>query len=169
MAVREESTDGSVEGQDDIPAEGELAPDFELPADDGSIVRLSGLSGKKVVLFFYPRADTPGCTKEACEFRDNSKRFETGGAVILGISPDSVEDVAAFRKKYRLPYRLLADADHHVAEDYGVWKEKSMYGNKFWGVERSTFVIGEDGRLERIYRKVKPEGHALSVLTDLAG
>lgn len=147
--------------------EQELAPDFELPSDDGSTTRLSDYRGRKVVLFFFPRADTPGCTKEACEFRDQSADFDEAGSVILGISPDTVEDIRAFREKYSLPYRLLADADHEVAEKYGVWKEKSMFGNTFFGVERSTFVIDEEGRLEKIYRNVRPEGHAARVLESL--
>ncbi|MEX2570159.1 MAG: thioredoxin-dependent thiol peroxidase [Gemmatimonadota bacterium] len=143
------------------------APDFELPADDGSVVKLSELRGRKIILFFYPRADTPGCTTEACEFRDRGSEFDAGGAVVLGISPDNVDDVRAFREKFSLPYRLLADVDHRVAEAYGVWVEKSMFGNNYWGVERSTFVIDEDGRIGEVYRKVKPEGHAAEVLSGL--
>jgi peroxiredoxin Q/BCP len=146
------------------PEQGDLAPDFTLPADDGSEVRLSGLRGRRVVLFFYPRADTPGCTTEACEFRDLHPRFEERDAVVLGISPDPVEEVRKFRDKFGFPYRLLADADHRVAEEYGVWKEKSMYGKLYWGVERSTFVIDEQGRIASAHRKVKPEGHAEAVL-----
>ena len=143
------------------------APDFELQADDGSTIRLSDLRGRRVVLFFYPRADTPGCTKEACEFRDRNEEFEGAGTTILGISPDSVEDIRAFREKFSLPYRLVADPDHEVAEAYGVWAQKSMFGKKFWGVDRSTFVIDPEGRIERIYRKVKPGGHATKVLQAL--
>lgn len=143
------------------------APDFELQADDGSTIRLSDLRGRRVVLFFYPRADTPGCTKEACEFRDRNEEFDQAGTTILGISPDTVEDIRAFREKFSLPYRLVADADHEVAEAYGVWGEKSMFGKKFWGVDRSTFVIDTEGRIERIYRKVKPAGHATKVLQAL--
>ena len=149
------------------PAEGSLAPDFELTADDGSAVRLSELRGRKVILFFYPRADTPGCTVEACEFRDHDEQFEGRGAVVLGISPDPVKAVRAFREKFALPYRLLADADHEVAERYGVWKEKSRYGKVYWGVERTTFVIDEEGRVERVFARVKPEGHATQVLEGL--
>jgi peroxiredoxin Q/BCP len=145
---------------------GDPAPDFELAADDGTSVRLSSLRGSKVVLFFYPKADTPGCTIEACEFRDHNDDF-TGQAVVLGISPDSVRDVGAFRRKFGLPYRLLADADHSVAEAYGVWQEKSMYGRKYWGVVRTTFVIDDAGRIERVYEKVKPQGHAATVLSEL--
>lgn len=146
---------------------GELAPDFDLPADDGSRVRLSDLRGSRVVLFFYPRADTPGCTIEACEFRDTRDRFDAVGAIVLGISPDPVEDVAAFREKYGLNFRLLADADHEVAERYGVWKLKSMYGNEYWGVDRTTFVIDEDGRIAGVFAKVNPEGHAAELLREL--
>ncbi|MQA91068.1 MAG: thioredoxin-dependent thiol peroxidase [Gemmatimonas sp.] len=147
--------------------ETDVAPDFTLTADDGATVRLSDFRGRRVVLFFYPRADTPGCTIEACEFRDRIEDYDAGEAVVLGISPDPVKDVRAFREKFGLPYRLLADGDHQVAEAYGVWKEKTMFGNRFWGVERSTFVIDEEGRLTRIYRKVKPEGHAAEVLQSL--
>jgi thioredoxin-dependent peroxiredoxin len=148
--------------------EKDVAPDFELTADDSSAVRLSDLRGRKVVLFFYPRADTPGCTVEACEFADRSPGFDSRGAAVYGISPDSVADVRAFREKFDLPYRLLADEDHAVAERYGVWKEKTMFGNTYMGVERSTFVIDEEGRIERVYARVKPEGHAARVLADLA-
>lgn len=147
--------------------ENDVAPDFTLPTDEGSMLRLSELRGRRVVLFFYPRADTPGCTTEACEFRDQNEAFDSREAVILGISPDKVEDVRAFREKYHLPYPLLADAEHQVAQEYGVWVEKSMFGKKFWGVERTTFVIGADGRIEQIYRKVKPSGHAMQVLEQL--
>jgi thioredoxin-dependent peroxiredoxin len=147
--------------------ENDLAPDFELPADDGTAVRLSGLRGARVILYFYPRADTPGCTTEACEFRDRMPQFEEQGAVILGVSPDAVGEVRKFREKFGLPFRLLADPDHSVAEAYGVWKEKSMFGKTFMGVERTTFLIDEEGRLARIYRRVKPEGHAAEVLEEM--
>jgi thioredoxin-dependent peroxiredoxin len=147
--------------------ETEPAPDFELQADDGSTVRLSDLRGRRVVLYFYPRADTPGCTTEACEFGDRTPSFEERGAVVLGVSPDPVADVRAFREKFALPFRLLADPDHQVAEAYGVWTQKSMFGKPYMGVERSTFVIDEQGRIARAYRKVRPEGHAEAVLRDL--
>ncbi len=147
--------------------ENDLAPDFTLPADDGSTVRLSELRGRKVVLYFYPRADTSGCTIEACEFRDALPRIEEEGAVVLGVSPDPVAELRKFRDKYDLNFRLLADEDHQVAEAYGVWKEKSMYGKTFMGVERSTFVIDEDGRIARAYRKVRPGGHAAEVAAGL--
>lgn len=147
--------------------ESDRAPDFELRAADGSTVRLSDLRGRTVVLYFYPRADTPGCTTEACEFRDSAADLGEAGAVVLGVSPDEVEAVRKFSQKYSLNFPLLADPDHRVAEAYGVWKEKSRYGRKSWGVERTTFVIGPDGSIQRIYGRVRPEGHAAEVLADL--
>jgi thioredoxin-dependent peroxiredoxin len=150
-----------------MPAQGELAPDFELPADDGSTVRLSELRGRRVVLYFYPKDDTPGCTIQACELRDRHAELEARGAVVLGVSPDPVADHRRFRDNYGLPFRLLADTDHQVAEAYGVWKEKSLYGKKIWGNERSTFLIGPDGRIERVLEKVKVEGHVDRVLQGL--
>lgn len=146
---------------------GDIAPDFELPDQDGSPVRLSDLRGSRIVLFFYPRADTPGCTTEACEFRDEATRFEAEDVAVLGISPDSVKDVRAFRDKFQLSYPLLADADHAVAERYGVWREKSMFGRNFMGVVRTTFVLDEAGSISRIYENVKPAGHAVEVLEGL--
>jgi peroxiredoxin Q/BCP len=140
--------------------ENTTAPDFTLPADDGTEVRLHNLRGKNVVIFFYPKDDTPGCTIEAREFRDAHPRFNAIDTVVLGISPDNVASHCKFRDKYGLPYRLLADTDHTVAERYGVWVEKNMYGRKYMGVERSTFIIGRDGKVAKVYRKVKPEGHA---------
>lgn len=145
----------------------QLAPDFTLTADDGSAIRLSELRGKRVILFFFPRADTPGCTVEACEFRDLSPQISEKGAVVLGISPDPVKDVRAFREKFALPFRLLADADHSVAEAYGVWAEKKMFGKTFMGVARTTFLIDADGVVERVYEEVRPEGHAAEVLSGL--
>lgn len=147
--------------------ENDLAPDFALPADDGSTVRLSELRGRKVILFFYPKADTPGCTIEACEFRDLQPDIRERGAEVFGISPDPVEDLVKFREKYGLPYRLLADPDHQVAEAYGVWAEKSMYGRKYMGVERSTFLIDEEGRVAKAFRRVNAKGHAGDVLAAL--
>lgn len=140
--------------------EGDSAPDFDLETDDGSRIRLGDLRGRTIVLFFYPRDDTPGCTIEACEFRDGLGRFDDGGALVLGISPDPVASHARFRSKHDLNFPLLADTDHEVAERYGVWKEKSMYGKKFWGVERSTFLIDEEGTIVRVWRRVRPRGHA---------
>jgi len=147
-----------------MPKENDAAPDFELAADDGSIVRLSELRGRKVVLFFYPKANTSGCTVEACGFRDAQPDFEEQDAVVFGVSPDPVKDLVKFREQQDLNFRLLADADHAVAEAYGVWKEKSMYGKKYMGVDRTTFVIDEEGRIEKIFEKVKPQGHAEEVL-----
>ena len=139
---------------------GAPAPDFALPADSGGTLRLSSLRGRKVVLYFYPKDDTPGCTAQACELRDALGRFEGVDAVVLGVSPDSLASHRRFRDKHRLTFPLLADEDHAVAEAYGVWVEKTMYGRKYMGVERSTFLIGEDGRVLQAWRKVKPEGHA---------
>ncbi len=141
------------------PAAGDLAPAFTLPADDGSTVSLKDFTGRTVVLYWYPKDDTSGCTIEACEFRDLFPRFTKGDAVILGASPDSVES----HVKYDLPFILLADEDHAVAERYGVWVEKSMYGRKYWGVERTTFIIGPDGRVTHVFEKVKAAGHAAEV------
>lgn len=147
--------------------ENDPAPDFDLDADDGSRVRLSELRGSKVILYFYPRADTPGCTIEACEFRDLTPRIDERGAVVLGVSPDPVEDVRKFREKFDLPFRLLADADHEVSERYGVWKEKTLFGKKMMGTERATFVIDEEGKIARVYRNVRAEGHAAKVLEEI--
>jgi peroxiredoxin Q/BCP len=148
---------------------GQTAPDFTLLTDDGTPLTLSEQVGKNVVLYFYPRADTPGCTIESCEFRDAFPRFEGRDALILGISPDTVEDQAKFKTKFDLPFTLLADADHAVAERYGVWKEKKNYGKTYMGVERTTFLIGRDGRIAHIFEKVKPQGHAAEVEAAIAG
>jgi thioredoxin-dependent peroxiredoxin len=148
---------------------GQTAPDFTLLTDDGTPLTLSEQVGKNVVLYFYPRADTPGCTIESCEFRDAFPRFEGRDALILGISPDTVEDQAKFKTKFDLPFTLLADADHAVAELYGVWKEKKNYGKTYMGVERTTFLIGRDGRIAHIFEKVKPQGHAAEVEAAIAG
>ena len=139
---------------------GDLAPDFTLPSDEGGTVTLSGLRGKKVVLYFYPKDDTPGCTTQACDLRDAMPRFEGLDAVVLGVSPDSIASHQKFRDKFGLNFPLLADEDHRVAEAYGVWKEKNMYGRKSMGIERSTFLIGEDGKILEAWRKVSPQGHA---------
>jgi thioredoxin-dependent peroxiredoxin len=139
---------------------GSMAPDFTLASDEGGSVTLSELRGRKVVLYFYPKDDTPGCTIEACAFRDSLPRFEGVDAVVLGVSPDSVQSHAKFRKKFGLTFPLLADENHAVCEAYGVWKERSMYGRKSMGVERSTFLIDEKGRVADVWRKVKAEGHA---------
>lgn len=136
------------------------APDFSLPADDGSTVRLSDLRGRNVVLFFYPRDDTPGCTIEAREFGEAYPRFQAQDTVVLGISTDSIASHVRFKAKFDLPYPLLSDEDHGVAEAFGVWKEKSMYGRTFMGIERSTFIVDRNGRIAHAFRKVSPEGHA---------
>ncbi len=147
--------------------EGDVAPDFTLAADDGSEVTLSSLRGRKVVLYFYPKDDTPGCTRQACDVRDRWADFARVGAVVLGVSPDPVSSHVRFRDKYGLPFRLLADAEHAVAGAYGVWKQKSFMGRKYMGNERTTFVIGEDGRILRIFPGVKPAEHAAQVLDAL--
>ena len=146
---------------------GKKAPAFSLPASDGSTVKLDDLKGKTVVLYFYPKDDTPGCTKEACDFRDSVKKFTRKDAVVLGVSPDSLKSHDKFIDKFDLPFLLLADEDHAVAEKYGAWAEKSMYGKKYMGIERSTFVIGPDGRLKDIIRKVSVSGHAQALLENI--
>ena len=147
--------------------EGDAAPAIHLDDDNGQPFKLSNLHGKNVVLFFYPKADTPGCTKESCEFRDASAKFAREDTVIVGISPDKSGAQAKFKTKFDLPYTLLADVDHTAALAYGVWKEKSIYGKTYMGIERSTFLIGKDGRIRKIFAKVKPEGHAEQVLAAL--
>jgi len=146
---------------------GDPAPDFELLTDAGETFRLSDLKGKTVVLYFYPKADTPGCTKESCSFRDNMSRFRRRGVVIVGISPDKVDRQAKFKEKYGLPFTLLADEDHKVAEAYGVWKLKKNYGREYMGIERTTFIIGKDGKIARVFPKVKVDGHVDEVLAAL--
>jgi peroxiredoxin Q/BCP len=143
---------------------GSQAPDFALTSDDGQTIRLSGLQGRPVVLYFYPKDDTPGCTKEACSFRDAWADVEETGALVFGVSPDGAASHQRFRAKYRLPFTLLADPDHAVAEAYGAWGEKSMYGRKYQGILRTTFVIDGTGTVRRVFEKVKPEGHADEVL-----
>ena len=147
--------------------EGDTAPEIALETDSGQQFELSSLHGKNVVLYFYPKADTPGCTKEACAFRDNSKKFHKANTVIVGVSPDLSKAQARFRDKFDLPFTLLADTAHRAAEAYGVWKEKSMYGKKYFGVERTTFVIGADGKIKKVFPKVKVDGHAEEVLAAL--
>ena len=144
--------------------EGKQAPDFELTSDAGDSVKLSDLQGKQVVVYFYPKDDTPGCTTQACGIRDVYGEFEAEGAVVLGVSPDSEQSHVEFKDKYTLPFALLADVGHKVADEYGVWTEKTFAGKKYMGVERSTFVIGEDGNVKKIMRKVKPATHADDVL-----
>jgi peroxiredoxin Q/BCP len=147
--------------------EGTPAPDFELPSDSGETIKLSALRGKPVVLYFYPKDDTPGCTTQACGIRDAYGEFERAGAVVLGISPDDESSHVKFKDKYELPFTLLADTDHSVAEQYGVWSEKSYAGKKYMGVNRSTFVIGADGNVTSVMYDVKPATHADDVLAAL--
>ena len=147
--------------------EGDKAPAIHLDTDTGVPFRLSDLKGKKVVLYFYPKADTPGCTVEACDFRDQSKKFAGKDAVIVGISPDAVKSQSKFKEKFGLPFTLLCDVDKEVAQAYGVYKEKNMYGKKVMGIERTTFIIGADGRIARIFPKVKAQGHTEQVLEAL--
>jgi peroxiredoxin Q/BCP len=150
------------------PAEGDQAPDFTLPDQHGEDVSLADLRGGWVVLYFYPKADTPGCTTQACGVRDRSAEYEKAGARVLGVSPDEVGAVAKFDDKFGLGFTLLADADHSVAEQYGVWVEKNMYGRKYWGVQRSTFLIDPDGKVAKVFPKVQPKQHDDLVLGALA-
>jgi thioredoxin-dependent peroxiredoxin len=150
-----------------VVEEGKPAPDFELTSDSGDKVRLSALRGKQVVLYFYPKDDTPGCTAQACGIRDVYGEFERAGAVVLGVSPDDERSHVKFKKKYDLPFTLLADPDHEVAGQYGAWGEKKYMGRTYHGVNRSTFVIGEDGNVKRVMHKVKPGTHADEVLATL--
>ena len=151
-----------------LPVIGKPAPDFTLPSTSGEAVSLRQFKGKKtVVLYFYPNDETPGCTREACGFRDLSAQFEAAGAVILGVSADDIESHQKFKAKHRLPFELLFDADATVAKAYGVWKQKNLYGKKFLGIERTTFVIDRTGRIAQIYPKVKVDGHVADVLAFL--
>jgi peroxiredoxin Q/BCP len=143
--------------------EGDPAPNIHLKDDKDNDFDLFKLKGKTIVLYFYPKADTPGCTKESCEFRDATTRFTKQDTIIVGVSPDKSAAQSKFKSKFDLPFTLLADVDHAAAENYGVWKEKSMYGKKYMGIERTTFLIGKDGKIRKIFAKVKPEGHAEEV------
>ncbi len=160
------TTKGSAKADRTLP-EGKKAPDFTLKDDNGATVKLSALKGKKVVLYFYPKDDTPGCTKEACSFRDGFKEIQKKGAVVLGVSPDSVESHKKFKEKFHLNFQLLNDDAKKVVNAYGVWKEKSLYGRKYMGVERTTFVIDEDGKIKKMFPKVKVDGHYEEVLAEL--
>jgi thioredoxin-dependent peroxiredoxin len=148
--------------------QGQQAPDFELPDQDGRAMKLSDFRGQPVVVYFYPKADTPGCTTQACGVRDRRADYAKAGAVVLGISPDTVAKVKKFHDKQGLNFALLADDGHAVADTYGVWVEKSMYGRKFWGVQRTTFIVGSDGRIVDVLRNVKPAAHDAQVLAALA-
>ena len=150
-----------------MPAVGDHAPDFTVLTDTGETLTLSDLQGKPVVLYFYPKDDTSGCTTEACEFRDLFPRFKRDKAVVLGVSPDPVASHAKFKTKYELPFILLADTEKVISQAYGVWKEKSMYGRKYMGVERTTFIIDAAGRIAQVFAKVKPAGHAEEVMAAL--
>src|SRR5688572_25165776 len=144
---------------------GQAAPAFKLPSSTGQAVDLKDFAGKRtVVLYFYPRADTPGCTTETCGFRDTLADYDEANVAVLGISPDPVKDVTKFGEKFKVNFPLLADEDHAIAEKYGVWQEKSMYGKKYMGVARTTFIIGKNGKILHVFEKVKPEGHDREVL-----
>ena len=148
-------------------AEGQKAPAFTLQADDGNTVKLADLKGRPVVLYFYPKDDTPGCTKEACAFRDRKAELDKLGAAVLGVSPDTAERHVKFRDKYQLNFRLLADPDHSVAEKYGAWREKNMYGKKSMGIQRSTYLIDAEGKVAKVWPRVQVEGHDQEVLEAL--
>ncbi len=149
-------------------AEGARAPAFRLPSDSGETVALRDFVGRHVVLYFYPKDDTSGCTTEACGFRDSWARVRKAGAEVLGVSPDGPASHARFRKKYALPFPLLADEDHAVATAYGVWGRKQMYGRSYFGILRTTYLIGPTGRIEKVFPRVRPAGHAAEVLAALA-
>jgi thioredoxin-dependent peroxiredoxin len=154
-----------------MPAAGDAAPDFELPDQDGRPVRLSDLRGQTIVLYFYPRADTPGCTTQACGVRDRTAEYDAAGARVIGVSPDPVKAIRKFADKYGLGFTLLADEDHAVAEAYGTWAEKRRYGKAYWGVQRATFLVDADSRIARVFPKVSPKTHddeTLVALRELA-
>ncbi len=150
-------------------AANQTAPDFSLQDENGTLHRLSEYRGKPVVLYFYPKDDTPGCTTEACAFRDDYSDYEGSGVVILGVSPDSPKSHKKFKEKYQLPFVLLADEDHQVCELYGAWGPKKFMGREYDGVLRSTFVIGADGEIKKVFENVKPAGHSAEVLAALKG
>jgi thioredoxin-dependent peroxiredoxin len=151
-----------------LPDVGDIAPTFELLDQDGQTVKLADFAGRTVVLYFYPKADTPGCTTQACGIRDRSGEYEAAGAVVLGVSPDAPKDLKKFADKYGLPFTLLSDAEHKVADDYGVWAEKSMYGRTYWGNQRATFIIDAGGKIAHVFPKVSPKTHDDVVLEALA-
>lgn len=149
------------------PLEGKKAPAFSLPTDSKAAVKLSDFLGKYVILYFYPKDMTPGCTQESCEFGESHVQLKKLGAVVLGVSKDSVESHKKFKAKYSLPFELISDSEGKLCEKFGVWKEKSLYGRKFMGIERSTFIIGPDGKILRAYQPVKVKGHVAAVAQDL--
>ncbi len=151
-----------------MPQAGDIAPDFTVLTDTGDSLTLSALKGRPVVLYFYPKDDTSGCTVEACEFRDLFPQFDGQQAVILGVSPDPVKSHAKFKAKFELPFTLLADTEKEIAQAYDVWKEKSMYGKTYMGVERTTFLIDPTGQIAKVFTKVKPAGHAAEVMAAIA-
>lgn len=148
----------------DLPKPGEPAPEFEAMTDTGQPIKLSDYRGKDVVLYFYPRADTPGCTKEACGFRDDFSAYEKKGVVVLGVSPDTVKKQASFKNKFDLPFTLIADDEHKVSERYGVWGLKKFMGREYEGVHRTTFLIDKNGVIKQVFEKVKPETHSAEIL-----
>jgi peroxiredoxin Q/BCP len=166
MAKKKDAVDATSSGATLLHA-GEMAPPFSVQNEKGEVVSLKALRGKKVILYFYPKDATPGCTQEGCDFRDNFARLKKLGAEVYGVSRDSAKSHAKFQEKQSFPFSLLADEDGKVCEAYGVWKEKSLYGRKYMGIERSTFVIDENGRLLKVYPKVKVAGHVDQVLEDL--
>ena len=147
---------------------GDVAPDFELQNQDGETVKLSQFRGSPVVLYFYPKADTPGCTTQACGIRDRQDEYQAAGAVVLGVSPDEPKKLRKFADKFSLPFTLLADVGHEVADEYGVWVEKTMYGRTYWGNQRATFVIDADGKVQTVLPKVSPKTHDDEVLAALS-
>ena len=149
------------------PKVGDKAPDFSLKSDNDELVKLSAYKGRKVVLYFYPKDDTPGCTAEACSFRDGFLEIQKKGTIVFGVSTDSVESHKKFKEKYHLNFPLLSDEDKKVVNAYRVWKEKNMYGKKFMGIERTTFLIDEDGKIKKVFQKVKVEGHYDEILAEI--
>jgi peroxiredoxin Q/BCP len=147
-----------------LPEAGDLAPDFEALTDSGSTIKLSDFRGKEIVLYFYPRADTPGCTKEACGFRDDFKAYEERGVIILGVSPDTVKQQAKFKDKFNLPFSLIADHDHRISDLYGVWGLKKFMGREYDGVHRTTFLIDKEGLIREVFENVKPDSHSAQIL-----